>query len=189
MALPVSQSRVAALFFLRSTFVVCFTFPVGYTLYYMSALDAHCHDSPDVFFDNFRQRKTFVIFMCFQTLISRIPVLLSSSRLMQLSCGYPLQSWAANSRFKWAVVTASVALLTDAAIQITLRYRSDFCDNQPDNSKWNTIGPLCRHSAQVSTIGMVFHLMAIAFTIGLLTSLITWYTMLSPNSDIKQKGF
>lgn len=181
-------SRIAVSFFFRSTLVIAVAFPFGYILYYMSALDAHCHESPEAFFKNFRERKMYVVLMCTQTCITRIALLMCTGRLMQLSCGAPLQAWAAASRFKWTMVTAATALLTDLALQLTLQYRSDFCDEQPGVSKWNTIGPLCRHSSQVSTIGMVFHLLSSLFTLGLVCSLISWYSMLLPNGDIKQKG-
>jgi len=180
-------ARVAVYFFGRSTFVMAVAFPLWYVLYYMSALDARCAVTPREFFENFEQRRLFVLFMCSQMILTRIPFLVCASRLTQISCGTPLETWAVPSRFKWAVVTGSVCLLTDLAIWLVLLLRSDFCDPQPGTSKWNTVGPLCRHSSQVSAIAQVFHLLSVGSALGLLVALVVWYVELPRPFQHKQK--
>lgn len=177
-ALDAMPCRVAVYFFFRSTQLVAAAFPLWYTLYYMSALDARCHLHPRQFFVNFREHKMFVVFMCTQVMITRVAVLACSGRLMALSCGIPVQAYAQSSRMMWTMTTCAVALLTDMAVYLVLYLRSDFCNTSREDSKWDTVGPLCRHSSQVSMVGLIFHLMSFCFTVGLTASLISWYTTL-----------
>jgi hypothetical protein len=181
------SARVAVYFFARATFVLAVGFPLWYVLYYMSALDARCAVTPQVFFENFEKRRMFVLFMCSQMFLTRVPFLLCAARLTQISSGTPLETWAAPSRFKWAVVTGSVCLITDLAIWIVLLARSDFCDPQPGSSKWNTVGPLCRHSSQVTATGQVFHLLSVGSCLALFVALVVWYVELPRPIPTKQK--
>jgi len=175
---PVRQARLSMTVFHRTLWVCTLSFPLSYFLYYMGTYNNECHQHPKEFFDSFKGRRMFVVFMCSQMFLTRVPYLVCTSRVMNIASGVALQAWAAQSRLKWAIVLAVTALLCDAAQGTFLLLRKDACDYDPDYYKGNTMDPLCRHSAQITLFMYIFFNFTIALTCGLLVSTIVWYRQL-----------
>jgi hypothetical protein len=176
---PVQQARLSMCVFHRTLWVGILTFPVSYSLYYMGSYNNECYQHPQEFFDSFQGRRMFVVFMCTQMLLTRVPMLVCVSRVMNLASATPLQKWASRSRIKWVIVTGSFALLCDLSVGIFLGLRKDACDYDPDYYKGDTMDPLCRHSSQVSLLMFVFYFLSTALTVGLFVSTAVWYSQLA----------
>ena len=153
------------------TFGVSVSLPLTLGLNYLGTFEARCHQNIDEYFAFYHTRRMFTVYMCLETILTRLWTLKETHKVMALADGKPLWYWARFDRMKFNAVAFCTTLVLDVGALLWVMRAPSACDpGKRAAEELATISAMCRHTLDVGSGVRVLHFVNIGLGVASLSA-------------------